>query len=42
MFKEAEIEDPPQETAFKYMQEIVNAHLNGMKNMDKDLYIAQV
>ena len=41
-FRDAEVEDPSQETAFKNMQEIVNAHLNGMKDMDKEAYAAQV
>lgn len=39
-FKTAETEDLPQETAFKDMQEIINSHLNGMKDMSKSKYAA--
>ena len=37
-FKTAEFEDPPEETAFKYMQEIRNAPFNGNGGLTKTMY----
>ena len=39
-FKKADKEDPPEETAFKNMQEILN--LGGFHGMTKSMYAAEV
>jgi hypothetical protein len=39
-FKKAEKEDPPEETAFKNMQEIINTDANGFNGMTKSDYAA--
>ena len=39
---EAAVEEPPDETAFKNMQEIIGANLNGFNGLSKSVYAAQI
>ena len=40
VLKQAEIEDPPDETAFRKMQEIFNTSMNEFNGLTKDQYAA--